>query len=174
VELYNSTTHPIDLRGWEVDVTNAATSSTATFAFLSGTDVAPMIISAGQRAVIARSTNALGYGVDIADFYWGAAALSDAGGTVVIVFEGSDVDVVEYGGSGCTSGCAAGSTTSAYDDEWYWRTGHAMSLAESVFGPNMHNANDFGDNWCEERDPIGGSAEHGSPGEEASVLGPCG
>ncbi len=174
VEVYNASGHAIDLRGWEVDVTNDFTGSTVTFAFQSGTDITPMSIASGERVVLARSTNELGYGSDIADFYFSPAGFSSTGGEVVLVFEGTPIDTVDWGGSGCTSNCAAGSTNSVYAGPSYWRTGHAMGLKESSIGPTAHILNNNDSNWCEERDGVGGSPEHGSPGTAPTTLGPCG
>ena len=92
----------------------------------------------------------------------------------MLIFEGSPIDTVDWGGSGCVSNCASGSTNAVYGGPSYWRTGHAMGLKEASIGPTAHILNNNDSNWCEERDSVGGSPEHGSPGSAPTLLGPCG
>ncbi len=174
VEVFNAAGHPLDLRGWEVEVFSEGTGGTVTFTFPSGTDELPLSIGTGQRAVIARSTNELGYGYDIADIHWSAAAFSDVGGTLTFSFAGDFVDEVTWSGSGCTANCDPGQFSSVYGNgAGYWKTGHAMSLKEPLIGGAAENLNDNENNWCEERDALGPN-DYGSPGTAPSLLGPCG
>ena len=171
VEVVNTAGHTIDLRGWEVDVFDEASTATTTFVFPSGVTQAPMLISDGQRAVLARPTNDQAYGFDIADHHWSAAAFSDVGGSITLIAGSTTVDFLEWDPTGCVSACDTSSPN--YSDSPYWRPGYAMGLKETYVNNNPHTQNDNPEKWCEEGDPLG-PLDHGSPGEAPSVLGECG
>ena len=171
VEVINTSGEAIDLRGWEVDVEDDGTGALTTFTFPSGVTEAPILISNGQRAVLARPTNELAYGYDIADHYWSAATFSDVGGAISLVFGATVVDEVEWDPTGCTSACDTSSPN--YSGVPYWRPGYAMGLKENYINNNPHTQNDNLEKWCEEGDPLG-PLDHGSPGEAPTVLGDCG
>jgi hypothetical protein len=136
-----------------------------------------MLIPVGERAVLAHSSNSLGYSFEIADFYWDAAGFSDIGGEIDLEFGGMLIDSVTWGGTGCTNDCSCvlncASTTYA-SGGWYWRTGRAMSLNESSISGSLSDANDTASNWCEEDLALGSNGDFGSPGFATSSLGPCG
>ena len=174
IEVINASGHDLDLRGWEVTVEADDPAASATFTFPSGTDESPLLFGSGERIVLAHSTNSLGYGYDIAEFYWGAAGLSDGGGSITLEFGAVTVDVVDFGGSGCFSNCSSASSPN-YTSTSYWRTGYAMGLKEAfVTGGAPAAFNNNMSNWCEERDPLGSNNDHGSPGEAPGNIGPCG
>jgi hypothetical protein len=173
VEIYNTTATAIDLRGWTVEVA-AGSNPANVFEFSSDEDpMTAMLVNPGARIVLARSTNELGYGSNIADYFWSAAAFSDTGGTIVLKFGSTTVDSVTWTGSGCSSNCSLGSTNSVYAGPSYWRAGYAMSLKSSSVSSSPATANDSMNNWCEDRTALG-AIDHGSPGTAPGTLGPCG
>ena len=172
VEVFNASSHDVDLRGWEVEVDDLGIPTTTVFTFPSGVDESPLLIAAGERVVLARSANATVYGYDIADYYWSAAAFSDLGGSLTLSFGTTDVDVVTWLSTGCMSDCDD-PTSPGYAGPSWWRPGYAMGLKEAdVLGADPATANDDDANWCEQRDPL--VPVHGSPGAAPIVLGECG
>ena len=174
IEVYNAEPHDIDLRGWIVDVTNHLGSSTVfTFPTPIGADEA-LIVPAGARAVLARSTNATGYGFDIADVYWAAPGFDDQGGSVELIFGSLTIDQVAWDASGCTTNCSTPALPATYAGPDYWRSGRAMGLKTGLIGGSSHNSNDSPSNWCEEGDALGANGDHGSPGTAPTLTGTCG
>jgi hypothetical protein len=172
VEVINASGHDIDLRGWVVEVDDLGIPATTEFTFPSGVDEEPLFIADGERAVLARPSNATVYGYDIADYHWSAAAFSDVGGSITLSFGTSDVDVVTWMSTGCASACDD-PTNPNYVGPAYWRPGYAMGLKEVfVLGATPDDDNNDANNWCEQRDSLG--PVHGSPGAAPAVLGDCG
>ena len=175
IEVLNIASHPIDLRGWQVHVTNDLTLSTDTFQFDTFIDASgSMAIASGARAVLARSSNSVGYGFDIADIYWEAAGFSDIGGEVELDHGGVPIDSVVWGASGCLSGCDPLASSTTYSGPYYWRTGHAMSLNEGAITGSLSAGNDVATNWCEEDAALGANGDFGSPGVATTTNGECG
>jgi len=177
VELLNTASHPVDLRGWDVHVTNDTTTATTTFQF--GSELGEqnaLRIEVGERVVLARSANSAAYGFDIADFYWEAATFSSDGGEVELEFGSTLIDSVVWGPTGCSSACSPAETNPVYTGDYYWRSGHSMSLSESSIVGSLAVANDSSLNWCEEdaSAALGSNDNFGSPGAATSTAGPCG
>jgi hypothetical protein len=155
-----------------VEVDDLGIPATTEFTFPSGVDEEPLFIADGERAVLARPSNATVYGYDIADYHWSAAAFSDVGGSITLSFGTSDVDVVTWMSTGCASACDD-PTNPNYVGPAYWRPGYAMGLKEVfVLGATPDDDNNDANNWCEQRDSLG--PVHGSPGAAPAVLGDCG
>ncbi len=171
-ELYNASGIDIDLRGWEVEVTNTTSGLSTTWAFdpAVGPDAA-MVIPAGTRAVVARSGNANAYGTNIADFFWSGPAFSDAGGSLELSFEGRPIDTLSWLGSSCIANCEPGQPSPTFSSNSTWRPGHAMGLA--VLGSTPHLANNSQSNLCEELLEQVSGLLHGSPGSPQTETGRC-
>jgi len=170
VEVINTSGTTIDLRGWEVEVIDVGAAATTSWTFPDGIDEEPLLVAPGERAVLARPTNDLAYGYDIADHHWSAPSFCDVGGEITLIF-GVDVDWVGWDLTGCVAGCD--SSSPSYAGAPYWRPGWAMGLKEAYVGTNPATHNDDLEKWCEEGDPVG-PLDHGSPGYAPTVLGPCG
>lgn len=172
VELWNSSSEPIDLRGLVVESTDAVAGLTTTFAFPSDADPdSALIVPVDGRFVVARDGTALVYGVEIADATWSAALFADGGGSITLVHDGFDLDTVQWSATGCTANCA--STTPTYGGPGYWRTGHAMALRLADLDSNAAAANDDPSRWCEESMALG-ARDFGSPGLASGAQIYCG
>jgi hypothetical protein len=176
IEVLNTATHPVDLRGWKVHVKDENDSLT-TFQFaLDVGELNAMRIAPGERVVLARSANSSAYGYDIADFYWEAAAFSSLGGSVELEFDFVSIDLAVWGESGWAL-CDPFDLSPTYCGAYYWRSGHAMSLKEALVGVSPWLANDASSNWCEEAGPgsaLGAGGNFGSPGLVSQTTGECG
>ena len=175
VEVYNGSGADVDLRGWEVEVTNDATGTSAIFTFPSepgGTNA--LVVGDGERGVLARSANINAFGTDIADIHWAAAAFGDAGGSVALSYEGDLVDEASWGGSDCNDNCGTTDANPSFSGDNTWRVGHSIGLSQAnAEGGNAHTLNDSVSNWCEEQDPLAPN-DFGSPGTASnSPLGAC-
>ena len=166
-ELYNVDTTKIDLRGWTVTVLDAS-GNPDVVTFDAEPGGAPVTIAAGDRLVIARSSNATAYGFDLADAYLPFPPLPNGGGEVTLSIGSVDVDTVSWGPSGCLADCD--SANPVFDSAQTWRPGHSMGLLN--LGSTPHLANNSPSNWCDEQDPLGPD-DFGSPGLPPTTWGAC-
>lgn len=171
-EVFNNSGIDLDLRGWTATVVNTTTGSSVDYDFepAVGPDAA-LLIPDGARAVVARSSNDSAYGTDIADIYWSGPALSDAGGSLTLTFEGREIDAITWLQSSCVSNCEPGQPSPTFSGGSTWRPGHAMGL--SSVGPDAHLDNDSQANLCEELEELVSGLLHGTPGSPQSATGAC-
>ena len=174
LEVLNNSDLDIDLRGWEVEVVNTTTAAVASWVFPPEIGAGEeLVIAPGARAVIARSASGALYGTDIADFYWAGPAFSDAGGSVALIFEGREIDLLTWFGTDCISNCSPGAAAPVFDGPSTWRPGHALGLKN--LGDTPHLANNSQNNLCEELTEAVSGLLFGSPGlaPNASAFGDC-
>ena len=167
-EIFNNSGFDVDLRGWEVEVSNNTASTSWVFAPELGPG-AELVVPDGSRAVIARSANATAYATDVADFHWAGPAFSDAGGSISLIFEGRPIDTLTWLGTDCIMNCEPGQPNPTFDGDSTWRPGHALGLSNLGTTPDTRNDNQV--NLCEELTTQVSSTLYGSPGTGPSPAG---
>jgi hypothetical protein len=169
VEVFNTSNLAIDLRGWTIEVTGQTQTDSATT--LWGVDATALVVEAGGRFLLARSSNATAYGVDVADGWLGLPALPDSGASLSLSFAETVIDELTWGPSDCVLNCEAGQPSPTFAGDNTYRTGHAIGMNAIPSQPAI--GNDSLGNWCEEQTELVAGTLFGSPGVAPTVSGAC-
>ncbi len=177
IEVINTTTTDIDLRGLVVQVVNvvpdpnnagSTTTDTQTYSLDSDPNGMPITVLAsnadlvvlGRSAAIDGANLSTGnpnatYSVAGTAYSWEAPLLSDLGGQITLTHGGQTLDTLTWYASGWDPTCNGGN--GGYDldqdagsalDRSRWRAGYSMGLSSFV---NAATANNSPSSWCEEQ-----------------------
>ena len=194
VEVINTSTTDIDLRGVVVTIVNVVPDpnnpgSTTTDPLSYTLDADPLgvpltvLANAADLVVLGRSAAIDGanlttgnpnatYSIAGTGYSWAAPLLSDLGGTLTLSHGGQTLDTLTWYASGWDAACNGGNGCYDLDqdagaalDRSRWRPGYSMGLSSFT---SAATANNSPSSWCEEQTPQG-SGLFGTPAAAQST-----
>ncbi len=151
IELYNTTDHPINIRGWVLKKPSGTTYR------IEGEK--PIIIQAHKYFVIGRSADTTLNGGYKPDYVNSKIALNSKVDGIMLYWNNTLIDQVKY---------------NMNETVWHSEKGHSMNLSAEHLNADD---NDNGGNWCptqRHRLNANPNSDFGTPGQENEVCSKCG